>query len=347
MISQMMELADYPESSQGFHRSFFADQLSYFLGRYPKVTEEEKSWRSFMADDHTPLEMSWSWSTGDSTPVVRYAAEPIGWFAGTALDPMNTRAGSDCLDQSLPWAPSMDLEWYNHFSHALLTASETATATTPANEDSPSQAFIGFDLEANSMTVKYYFIPSCKAGLMGMTPLSLAVESISSLQQQDQDLETPLSVVSDYISTFPAETKPQVLIVAVDCLEPRRSRVKIYIRYQHTSFESMIEAMSLGGALPPYSQHILSELREFWCSCFGVDDTSQALPNVKHRTAGLLYYYELRGNQELPTSKVYLPVRHYASNDDQIARGVSSFLLKRGMTLKGGLSYYDGLSHLW
>jgi DMATS type aromatic prenyltransferase len=348
MISQMMDLAGYSKASQSLHRSFFSKGVAYSLGPYPTETGQGKTWNSFMTDDHTPLELSWSWSARDSTPAVRYAAEPIGWFAGSSADPMNTKAGNKCLEDALPWAPSMDLQWYRHFSQALVTTSETATTEkAPANSDSPSQTFIAFDLEEETMMVKYYFLPSCKAASLSKSNLSLAVESILSLQDLGHELQTPLGVVVDYISSFPIESQPHVLILAVDCLEPRRSRVKIYVRFHQTSFDNMIDAMSLGGALPSFSPATLRDLEDLWCSCFGVDHTSSPLENVQHRTAGLLYYYELRGNKVLPTSKVYLPVRHYATNDDQAARGVSDFLWKRGMTLKGGLSYYEGLSQIW
>ena len=348
MISHMMELAGYSESSRILHRSFFSDKVAFSLGPYPTETAQGGTWKSFMADDHTPLELSWSWSGRNSKPVVRYAAEPIGWLAGSSTDPLNMKAGLKCLEDSRLWAPSMDLQWYHHFSHTLLTMSETvATDCVPANADSPSQAFIAFDLEEETMVVKYYFIPTSKAALLGRSNLDLAVESILSLPKLGQGFAKPLGVVMDHISSFSATSRPHVLIIAVDCIEPQLSRVKIYVRYQQTSFDSMIQALRLGGALPPFSATVLKDLEELWCGCFGVHDTSTPLDNVVHRTAGLLYYYELKANKALPTSKVYLPVRHYASDDDQVARGLSDFLSKRGMTLSGGSSYYDGLSQLW
>jgi hypothetical protein len=82
---------------------------------------------------------------------------------------------------------------------------------------------------------------------------------------------------------------------------------------------------------------------------FGLESKSKALsdplPKKKHRTSGLLYYLELRAGSSYPKSEVYLPVRHYAKNDDQIARGLSKFLENRGKGLAGS-SYYDGVARL-
>jgi DMATS type aromatic prenyltransferase len=261
---------------------------------------------------------------------------------------MNTTEGNKCIQDAFPWSPNLDLQWYHHFFRRLVATSETTvTETAPANSDAPSQIFIAFDLEEETMMVKFYFLPSWKAASLSDSNAALAVESILSLPGLTHGLKTSLGVMVSYISSFPAEFEPQVEIVAVDCLEPRQSRIKVYVRFQQTSFESMIDAMSLGGALPSFPPSILQDLKDLWCSCFGIDQTSSLDENIQHRTAGLLYYYELRENRPLPTSKVYLPVRHYASDDDQVARGVSDFLWKRGMTLKGGLSYYEGLSQLW
>ena len=56
---------------------------------------------------------------------------------------------------------------------------------------------------------------------------------------------------------------------------------------------------------------------------FGLESNSKApsdpFPKKKRRATGLLYYLELRAGSSRPKSKVYLPVRHYAKNDDQIA----------------------------
>ncbi|UKZ55819.1 hypothetical protein TrVGV298_009643 [Trichoderma virens] len=64
-----------------------------------------------------------------------------------------------------------------------------------------------------------------------------------------------------------------------------------------------------------------------------------------HRTGGMLYYFELKANEALPKSKVYLPVRHYAQNDDQIAKGLSNYLEQRGKKLSEG-SYYHAVQKL-
>ncbi|KAM3539334.1 hypothetical protein ARSEF1564_007754 [Beauveria bassiana] len=357
MLSSMMQLAGYSCQSISIHRTFFSERVARSLGRFPTKDHEKHSWKSFMTDDHTPVELSWSWSEKKTTPVVRYAVEPIGWLAGTDADSLNTKASVVCLGDALAWAPTLDLHWYRHFLKKLTLNSwddshdqgkaEIAMANNP-----PSQTFIGFDLEKDSIVVKYYFIPSLKAAFTNQSNLDLVTQTILSMPEAkaDASLRQSVDIVLDFIRSYPAAEQPQVEIFAIDCISPADSRLKIYIRTGNTTFNNMIDVMTLGGRIPTFSEPTVACLRGLWCSCFGVDDLpevlSQSLRGKSHRTGGLLYYLELKMGSAHPSSKVYLPVRHYAKSDDQVARGLSKFLEKKGKCLEGGLSYYDGVTKL-
>ncbi|KAF0331043.1 dimethylallyl tryptophan synthase, partial [Colletotrichum asianum] len=114
----------------------------------------------------------------------------------------------------------------------------------------------------------------------------------------------------------------------------------------------MIDVMSLGGRLPFLTDTVMSSLNELWVAVFGsgaeddVGTLSRPLPTIDHRTSGILYYLELKADAPLPKPKVYLPVRHYARDDEQIARGLSGFLQRRGKSLANGGTYYEGVKSL-
>lgn len=348
----MMRLAGYAEDSQAIHRVFFKEHVARSLGPYPTRIENKALWKSFMTDDHTPLEMSWSWSEKSVTPIVRYAAEPIGWLAGTESDPLNSKATVICLGDTLPWAPDLDLKWYRHFLGSLVVAdtrnkqSARTTATGPL-----SQTFIAFDLDKGSMAVKYYFLPALRSTACCKTNLELIEESILGMPETDNSLAASLEAMKAYMRSQAPENQLQAEIFAVDCVNPADSRLKIYVRSRNTTFNSVLDVMTLGGRTSKFADDTVNSLEELWCACFAVENTAEArskpLKSKHHRTGGLLYYFELRPGAKLPTSKVYLPVRHYAESDDQIARGLSEYLLKRGKRLEGGLSYYEGVAKLW
>ncbi|KAI8312425.1 4-O-dimethylallyl-L-tyrosine synthase [Colletotrichum sp. SAR11_59] len=139
-------------------------------------------------------------------------------------------------------------------------------------------------------------------------------------------LQNQFSLLKDFILCHQPTEQPVVEIVAIDCVNPTDSRVKIYIRSKNTTFGSMIDVMSLGGRLPFLTDTVMSSLNELWVAVFGsgaeddVGTLSRPLPTIDHRTSGILYYLELKPGAPLPKPKVYLPVRHYARDDEQIAR---------------------------
>ncbi|KAK4153857.1 aromatic prenyltransferase, partial [Chaetomidium leptoderma] len=344
-LSRLMQMAGYSKDSQAIHRAFFAHNVAPALGPCPDGTTTTAQWPSFMTDDHSPVEFSWAWSEKRPTPSVRYSAEPIGWLAGSDADPLNTKAAVGLLGRTLPLAPSLDLHWYRHFLGA------TTTNTPSRLHDPLSQTFIAFDLEHDGMVVKYYFVPTLKALSLGKSNLELAEDAILALPSPPNTknatgFEVPLRAVTDFIRSHPEPLQPAVEIVAVDCVDPAQSRIKIYVRSRETTFASVVHMLTLGGSLPPLSARVRASLEELWCAVFGVEDCRQDLAGTNHRTAGMLYYYELKAGGAKVGAKVYLPVRHYAKSDDQIARGLSGYLAKRGKGLEGGMSYYDGVAAL-
>lgn len=47
---------------------------------------------------------------------------------------------------------------------------------------------------------------------------------------------------------------------------------------------------------------------------------------MDHLTGGCMLYYDLKPGEELPHAKIYIPVRHWAEDDGEVARGVQRFL---------------------
>lgn len=360
-LSSMMSLAGYVDSTAAAHRDFFANHVAASLAAFP-VTRPPR-WKSFMTDDHTPVELSWAWSGQERLPAVRYSVEPIGWDAGSVVDPHNVHASAVLRGSTLPHAPSLDLHWYRHFLQCL-TLHQKSKSLQPGMPDEappstcnpPSQTFIAFDLEHNEdIVVKYYFMPALKAASLGTGKQEMTEAALRALKLRDgpalASLLESYHVLTEYFASFPVGTIT-VEIVAVDCVTPSKSRVKIYVRSRQTTFDSVIDMLTLGGRLPPLSQTAISSLRELWVGFFGTPGSETSilegpLPERPHCTAGILYYFELKPGSPLPTSKVYLPVRHYAQNDEQIARCLSQYLEKRGQGLAGGTTYLEGARKLW
>ncbi|KAK0387751.1 hypothetical protein NLU13_3996 [Sarocladium strictum] len=358
-LATMLEMAEYSASSQVLHTDFFLNSVSPFLGYHPKGEKPlPHIWKSFMTDDHTPVELSWAWSSGDrKAPVVRYSVEPISRAACRGLDMDNVDANVRMLGEALRIAPDMDLCLHRHFRKAL-TASRGSTAgrgqldqdASVASAVPQAQCFIAFDLQDDHVVVKQYYIPNRRSMELGCDNWRLVRDALLNIPAAWMPrIDPALSVLTEFIGSFDADKAPTVEIMAVDCIDPAQSRLKIYCRSRSTSFDSVVHMLALGGRKPLQADE-RSALWDLWMAVFSLtpetySSAEQGLPEKGHRTAGLLYYYELKANSSCPKSKVYLPVRHYAQNDDQIARGLSSFLEARGKGFKSG-SYYDAVRKL-
>ncbi|KAJ6101985.1 hypothetical protein N7486_004412 [Penicillium sp. IBT 16267x] len=312
-------MAGYPSDSVLLHSNFFRQSVAPSLGPHPRGHGDCDNWKSFMTDDNTPVELSWCWSTSLETPTVRYSADPIGKFAGQKVDPINTAA-----------------------SLQAATVSKCTNPRTRGND-------IAFDLLESSIVVKQYYLPGWKALAEGKSKPTVVEEALKKLSEPANALLSSFEVLNDFIKSFPEQSQPTMEIVAIDCLDPAQSRLKIYFRSQATTLHSVWDILTLGGRAPKTPEE-KDSFRELWCSVFGLNQNEykdhQPLLEKRHRTGGILYYFEMKKGATVPKSKVYLPVRHYAQNDDQISRGLSKYLAGRGKRLATG-SYYDGAQRLW
>ncbi|KAJ5488073.1 Aromatic prenyltransferase DMATS type [Penicillium expansum] len=346
MLNMMLELAGYPENSRTIHSEFFRGSVAPSLGHHPRGTGDPLHWKSFMTDDHTPVELSWCWSTALDTPTVRYSVEPIGKWAGQPVDPINTLASLRLLGDALQLSPEMDLYLHRHFQKSLM--SPKSSNEDPITQNPQSQSFMAFDLLEKTIVVKQYYLPTWRALAEKKTNFAVVEEAILNVPALGNSLLSSFSIFTNYLESFPQETRPAVEIMAIDCLDPLNSRIKVYVRSRSTNLKSVFDTLTIGGKAPKSSDEEQS-LRELWHSVFGLNqDQSDETPLSQndHRTGGILYYFEFKSGTPVPKTKVYLPVRHYAQNDDQIARGLSGFLDRRGKKLATG-SYLEGVQTLW
>ncbi|KAI0871050.1 tryptophan dimethylallyltransferase-domain-containing protein [Hypoxylon argillaceum] len=315
-LGVLLYSADYSPEAQRRSLNFFKQLVAPNLGVFPATNSSlTKAWESFMTDDGTPVELSWDWGTSDSRPTIRYSIEPIGLQAGTSVDPRNLLVGpifQDRLNQSLP---DIRLEWFDYFKDFF-----------DDFQDHSSSIFYAFDLTESEITAKVYYFPKYRAISSGKSNLEVLLESMKGAPHSTKDNLEALSVFSNF-SNDPASKDLEYEMLAIDLIDPFKSRFKVYFRSRETSFESLCNIITLGGRIKsPNMQKGLEDLHSLWNAIFGVNAPStDPLKEVNHRTAGMLYNVEFRIGDQFPVAKVYLPVRHYASSDAAVIRGLDEY----------------------
>ena len=334
-LAGLLEKAGYSVESQYRNLLFYRYYVIPELGPGPDSQGCPSHWHSFMTDDNSPVEMSWNWGARDEPIVIRFSIEPIGPYAGTLADPLNEFAAHGLVERFQSMLPGVDLEWFYHFSDRLLTRSLPLERLSGLNQlKERSNTFVAFDLEESSLVLKAYFIPAPKAAATGQTRIDIVSKAINSLPSaQLHSVSNSLSLLFDYLKSSAEHLQSEVEILGIDCVIPAESRLKIYFRSQSTSFDSVREVMTLGRKIGGYdSNRALEELEELWRLLLWPDESyspKKELRRNAHRTAGILYYFEIRPGHPYPTPKVYIPVRHYAHSDEDIATNLQTFMKRR------------------
>ncbi|KAF1949521.1 aromatic prenyltransferase [Byssothecium circinans] len=331
ILGTLMDEADYDLQSQYACLIFHLYHIVPRLGSANTSPVNSPRWRSFMTDDFSPLEYSWNWDTRQSGPRIRYSVELVGVNAGASIDPYNQQSTIELCDQLRRDLPGTDWTLFNIMRTAFYDPNATITNMTPEENDrsSPSSLFLAFELGRHIAT-KAYFLP-VKAEQRGISRVVVLDEAIELLRKSGYPC-----VGYEQLKRFMVTEQGsmlQVILVAIDCIGSEESRFKIYLRSPHTSFASVCEMMTLGSTLDSLPAMARTNLKDLWRLTLGLSPNFSEADNLRpnrHETAGILYYFDikLRGSSLQP--KLYIPVKHYATNDASAAHGLGMYLKSRG-----------------
>lgn len=343
-LATFLQYAGYSPDAQKRHIAFFNSTVAPELGRKPYPRSPRGQWQSFMTDDGTPMEISWDWGFRSQQATIRYSIEPIRSEAGTSLDPLNEYAGSCFLESMRELLPKADWQWSEHFQKEFCVFSKSSESDS--SEAHQSRFFAAFDLHGSTATMKAYYFPAFKAKYIDQAKIDVLASAIARLPNYTSSDFSAFDLLREYINSAPSGPGDSldVEILAVDCVHPHQSRLKIYVRARQTSFESVRKVVTLDGRLASSEiEQSLQELEALWCSLFsnnrsnsegsaGTASSHSPSPD-SHRTAGILYNFEIRPGCPLPVPKVYIPVRHYAHSDGHVMQALRKYIQRSDAAL--------------
>lgn len=170
--------------------------------------------KSILASDCSPVEYSWKWNTANGAPDVRYTIEPIESFPGTILDPLNQASTRELLYELGLIMPSLDLTWFYHSATALYDA-EKEKYVKEASAHLTTTVLLAFELLKKGLVVKAYFYPG----------LTVWINAIRGALSGSNTLEK----VVQFLKTDPEGSSLQPFMLAIDCVKPSTSRMKLYV----------------------------------------------------------------------------------------------------------------------
>lgn len=332
-LAILLREADYDIHNQYGSLMFLYCQVIEFLGPRPTVSGSP-FWRSFMNEDFSPIEYSWTWNTPNEPPKIRFSIEAIGSNAGTKMDLFNQDGTKDLVRRLQSTLPDTDWTLFNHFRDGFcgreIGGSECAEASKQRLGHS-SSTFITFEMGNKKVDLKAYFVP-IKALKTGKSKLSVLSETIRGLERPDYRL-TAYDYLFDFLASHKDGCSLDIVAAAVDCVVPSKSRLKIYVRSSKTSFDSVQATISLGGRIQPFTQKTLQDLQELWKLTLGLEKDFSSASELREntcQTAGILYNFNVKVGSQQPEPKVYIPVKHYSPNDRSALRGLTTYLNTNG-----------------
>ncbi|EFQ32734.1 aromatic prenyltransferase [Colletotrichum graminicola] len=327
MFSKLLKYAGYSTSEQYRELNFYSLFVAPELGPSPDSQGNVRRWKSPGTPDSTPIDFSWEWGC-DNRAVIRYSFEPIGLHAGTDLDPLNQYATNDWIFklQQQNMVPGLDLDWYNHFTDQILPrGNRTKTVDRFIEETTPKAGtVVALDIEKSGPVMKIYIYPGLKAEELGITNLELVEQSIRNLpaeQFQSLSAEPLFEFLREGTKKYDFETG----ILAIDCLAPKDARIKVYVRAKHTTFNYMMDCITLGGRLD-MSGEAIDDLKDFWRTFLA--DAPDILPADAPGRASPGFYYTLGNGREI-SPKVYISPNYFSKNDVDVLARLRQFFSSR------------------
>ncbi|KAL4725675.1 Dimethylallyltryptophan synthase 1 [Fusarium chlamydosporum] len=307
----------------------------------PKPPSRIPQWKSFMTDDHSPIEYSWKWNSGIKKPEIRYAIEPISPHAGTARDRFNQNATKNLLHNLSKVMPELNLTWFDYFWHQLLDLG-TPAASTARDVAGTSTIFVALEMLGDRLSFKVYFIPVETPELSAWEQIRRAIKGL------DCPNFEALNNVESYLSNNHDGRQLRPFMLAIDCVKPESSRLKIYARSTQTSFRFVQSVMTIGGLRSGLDKS-LDNFFDLWKRTLDLDPNislEEELPDVNHATSGTVFNFDVAPKSPIPDVKSYIPVRHYARSDLQAALGLVGYLKdhNRGYYSQAYIRALEGLA---
>lgn len=341
MLDSILREGDYSLSRREEMADFFAEYVAPFLGpepsRDPSTGRLVPSWQSFVTDDFTPLEPSWTWKAGRAQPLVKFSAEPVPDSSSAAG---GVRAAIEMAD-----ALAAAHDPHVHFDRdAFLQVMEHLTSlvdppAAPGHRDrgstALSQVMFGFDVHPGATHTKAYLVPTLRALETGRCKLDVITDAIRACGAGDA-----WEPVRSYLAAQPGADP---FLLAIDCAPLDKARFKAYVRFPTSDIDRLIEHISLGGRIP-LSDKFVAATRALWARLSAA--AGSQLYRVDSQTAGgTPMYFSVERHAAGPTPKFYIPIRLLGWNDRRIAETFGEWMAEFGRP-DAGRAYAHALQKL-
>ncbi|GJC96704.1 dimethylallyl tryptophan synthase [Colletotrichum higginsianum] len=322
--SLLTSAGSYTPEEKADHLRVFRDVVVPSFGT---PTPEAKV-KPLLTYDGSTFEPSWNFTEGDDG-VIRYTFEPLGDDAGSEEDPFAGEIGRSMMPVLSRVSSDVDLRWYEQIVNAwFVTPDEAAAArqNMPASVQRIPQVFLAYDLKRAKRVLKAYLFPVLKHFATGAATSDLVFDLIPKLQPFGDKLAAPAAKLRKYLAG--CREPCLVEMMAIDCVDPGKARVKVYARTASNSRSVLADVFTLGGAQTDEATlrgvetaekvwHLLLDEPEGMAP-----DQRKECRDTRTLHKGICFAFELRPGAERIDIKAHLPWGQTSRSD---ARTVDNF----------------------
>jgi DMATS type aromatic prenyltransferase len=263
------------------------------------------------------------------------------------LDPLNQRASRELLFRLKKILPGMDNTWANHFLATLFDHDNSVfTREAAGGGHLGTSVQLAVEFHETATAIKSYFFPR-KYGQAGLMPLEQWQTCVDALRlEPDADAAVSAAVFATPARTAVDGKHLTPISLAVDNVAPQQSRLKWYFHTTETSFVSVRQIMTLGGAIAsPEMDAQLDQLASLVKVVNGVPDdfpedaevpagseleTSGDFGELSKVLRGYLYYFDIAPGKPVPEIKLFVPTRYYGRDDLALGHALTRWMEANG-----------------
>ncbi|KAJ5517087.1 hypothetical protein N7527_008647 [Penicillium freii] len=277
------------------------------MGPFPNANASNITWTSPFPPG--PLEASVNYQSGGSS-MFRFTIEPVGPHAGTPADPVNELAAKQLMQRLGQLQPGgVDSTMFDHFYPLLCVDGPEARRQwdSIAHIYHKCHTVTALDMQRSAAcTLKTYFPPLLRSTIMNTSMVEIIFDAVESFHKQS-GLCFDYTKIKEFMSD--GKTHETMMVgrsyLSFDCLDPAKSRIKVYTEAKVKTLEEVYSFWSLGGRLKgPEIDNGFKIVSQMWDAIY-----SNELPGGKQRENNHIQInWEMSAKDSSVAPKLYFTV---------------------------------------
>lgn len=327
-IDPLLDAGHYSDQERESHRDFIRRYVIPAIGPRPDPSVVKP--RMAIAPHGGPSDPSINYTAKKA--LARFGFAVNGPKSFTAEDPLGVKTSYEALSRVAEDKDSgVDLRWLDCLMALYPSPNEISVAADSSLYKNYSRRVAlaaGVDFEGPLRNLKVYLSPFIKHAMTGKSENEIVFDAIKNLEPGGPALRPAVNLLEDYLSTRTGDFYLGNQFIGIDCTDPGKARVKLYMATDTARFDYIRTAMTLSGRLnDEHTTKGMEILREIWHLLLdeseGIrEDWNKPRNKLANALPGVFVSYEIRAGVELPDIKVYVPMWLYHRSDEAVAKNL-------------------------